>query len=84
MKIPFKTTKNDGNENVMVVGDINPDEVRFNRITKEIYLIVSDKYTSEDLDGLSWQALKKLVVENGGTWSNKETGIKYLMEVEKK
>jgi hypothetical protein len=84
MKIPFRTTYNYGNENVMVVGDINPEELRYNRVTKEIYLVAPDKYTIEDLDGLPWQKLKKLVIKNGGVWSSKKKAIKYLLEVDKK
>lgn len=80
MKIPFKTTTVDGDENVMVVGDINPDEIRFNRVTREISIVYENsKYTLEDIDQLSWQAIKKLVESHGGKWVNKSVGIDFLV-----
>ena len=39
MKIPFKTNFTEGDENVMTVGEINPDEIRFNRVTREISIV---------------------------------------------
>lgn len=83
MKIPFKTNINDGNENVMLLGEINPSEIRFNRITKEISLVCYDTYTLEDLDGISWQAVRELVLKNNGKWTTKASGIKYLIGKEK-
>ena len=79
MKVPFKTTYSDGDESVRVVGEMNPDEIRFNRLTREISLIIPDTYTREDIDELSWQAIKKLVLENGGSWSSKKSGIKFMI-----
>lgn len=79
MKIPFKTNINENNENVMLLGDINPDEIRFNCITREISLICYDTYTMEDLDGISWQALKDLVEKHDGKWKSKKVAIKYLI-----
>lgn len=83
MKIPFKTNINDGDESVMVLGDINPNEIRFHRITKEITLVCCDTYTLEDLDGISWQAIKELVEKHKGTWKSKRSGIKFLIGKEK-
>jgi len=31
-----------------------------------------------DYEGMLWQAVKKLVVEAGGEWTNKKEGIAYL------
>lgn len=81
MKIPFKTSRVEGDENIMVVGDINPDEIRFNRVTREISIIYEPSltFTREDIDQLSWQAIKKLVEEHTGEWVNKTAGIEFLI-----
>jgi len=83
MKIPFKTNKNDGDESVMIVGDINPDEIRFNRVTRVISLVCYNTLDLEDLDGMSWQQIKKLVIKHGGTWDGKKNGINFLIGKEK-
>ena len=51
MRIPFKTNLSNGNESIMNVGEIKPDKIIFNRITKEITLECLDIYTIEDFDG---------------------------------
>ena len=71
MRLPFKTNKSEGAENIMYVGDINPDEIIFNRETREISLVCYSTYTMEDLDGESWQKVKHLVLKNGGKWTTK-------------
>ena len=80
MKTPFKTNLVDGDENIMVVDNVAVSEVRFNRVTREIFIVSnSDTYTLEDLDGMSWQSIKSLVVKHGGDWESKSTGIDYLI-----
>lgn len=39
MKIPFKTSKVEGDESVMVLKDIKASEIRFNIKTREIFII---------------------------------------------
>ncbi|MCP3924485.1 MAG: hypothetical protein GY714_18080 [Desulfobacterales bacterium] len=79
MIIPFKTNLVDGDENVMDLTGLNPSEIRFNYKSRSISIVCKDEYTLEDLDGLSWQEIKKLVIENEGTWDNKASGIEYLI-----
>ena len=78
MKIQFTTSKVEGNELIMDTSAIDVTEIRFNINTREITLkgVTEPKYT--DLDGLSWQAVKKLVEENNGTWTNKHDGLDFL------
>ena len=78
MKKPFKTSYVDGDENVMVV-DEQIKEIRFNIKSRELSVVVDDTYTEEDLDGLSWQEIKKMVVDAGGKWDNKAKGVKYMI-----
>lgn len=80
MKTPFKTSRVEGDENIMVIDNMSPTEVRFNCKTREIFIISNDdKYTLEDLDGLSWQSIKKIVISLGGVWETKEAGIEFLI-----
>lgn len=78
MRKPFNTSFVDGDENVMVVsGQIK--EIRFNIKSRELSVVIDDCYTKEDLDDLSWQQIKKLVVDNGGEWDSKSAGIEYMI-----
>lgn len=80
MKTPFKTNYVDGDENVMVIDNVAVREVRFNCKTREISIVSNNEtYTIEDLDGLSWQLIKAMVVDNGGEWKTKSAGIEYLI-----
>jgi len=86
-KIPFKTTIIRDGLNVMSMGDINPDEITFNPVTREISIAYEPieylTYTREDIDQMSWQNIKRLVVENTGEWTNKADGIEFLIGREK-
>ncbi len=42
-KVPFKTNYVDGRENVMVLDDISPIEIRFNQETREIAILYKHK-----------------------------------------
>jgi hypothetical protein len=80
-EMPFKTTEVQGDCNVMTVPDsITVKEVHFNRLSREIHIVYTDepKYTVEELESLSWQAVKKLVEAEDGTWTNKAEGIEFL------
>lgn len=83
MKIPFKTNRSAGNENIMIVRDLNLDEIIFNRTTKEISLVCYDTYTLKDLYGISYQDIKRLVIDNKGEWTTKKAGIKFLIGKDK-
>ena len=78
-KIPFKTKYVDLDENVMDIRGLNASEIRFNRKTREISIVISDTYIREDLDQCSWQEIKKLVEHYGGRWQSSEKGIKFLI-----
>ena len=79
MRIPFEPTKSEGSEAVMDLKGMLPSEIRFNLVTREITLNIADTYTKENIDQMSWQAIKELVLENGGTWTNKKTGIDFMI-----
>jgi len=78
MRKPFKTSYVDGDENVMVV-DEQIKEIRFNIKSRDLSIVLDDCYTQEDLDGLSWQGIKKLVIAKDGSWTSKSDGIEYLI-----
>jgi hypothetical protein len=81
-KIPFKTNIVSGKELVMVVGDVDIRQIRFNVASREIYLYCQKepKYDN-NLDTYHWSKIKKLVEENNGTWENKEKGIDFLKKL---
>ena len=76
-RISFRPTFSDGDESVMSLGEIIPDQIRYNRKTREIIICCSDTYSTEDLDQESWQSIKKLVEKNGGIWTSKNRGIAF-------
>jgi len=78
MKITFKSTGTDGVESVMDTTELNVNEIRFNRESREISLVVE---SVEDFAGFSWQEIKKRVLATGGTWTNKNEGIEFLTGV---
>jgi hypothetical protein len=82
-RISFKTSRKEGNELVMSLRDIRPEEIRFNIVTREITIIEDDKflYHLEDIDQMSWQKLKKMVLEHGGEWTTKQAGLDFLTKV---
>jgi hypothetical protein len=86
MRTPFKPKFIDGVESVMSVCDLEPTEIRINQKTKEVFIVYDDKplYSLEDIDQLSWQAIKKLVERNGGEYTNKKGGIEFLTGLVKK
>ena len=75
MKVAFKPTNTDGVESVMDTTELNVDEIRFNRESRQITLIGE---VVEAVSGLSWQEIKKRVLASGGTWTNKSEGIEFL------
>ncbi len=75
--INFKHNFSDGDVSVMSVDDLNVVEIRYHRKSRNIS-IVCDQFTEEDLEDMSYQAIKKLVIENGGKWENKKEGIEFL------
>jgi hypothetical protein len=80
-KIGFTTRFVDGDESVMpIAANINVNEVRFNRKSREITICYSEKpkYKLAEVDKLSWQALKKLVLDEGGTWTDSKDAIEFL------
>lgn len=47
--------------------------------------MVRDEHGQADnvkLDDLSWRAVKKLVEQNGGNWTNKSEGVMFLSKIE--
>lgn len=82
-QIPFKTNRVEGLENIMDLTGVNPKEIRFNHKSREIFVCCEDtlKYKLEDIDQMSWQQIKKLVSDNGGTWSSKKAGLDFLVGV---
>lgn len=81
MKIPFQTNHVEGSENVMIIVDDIVREIRYDQNTRAITVVVenSSVFTLEDLDGLSWQALKELVHKNGGEWTSKNDAFDFLI-----
>ena len=79
MRKPFKTNHMEGDEIVMFITE-PIDEIRFNIKSREINIVYkdSDKYTVEDLDALSWQTLKAMVLDANGVWSSKVNAIDFL------
>jgi hypothetical protein len=75
MKTTFKPTSTDGVESVMDTTELNVNEIRFNRESRQITLTIE---SVEDFSSLSWQEVKKRVLANGGTWTNKADGIEFL------
>lgn len=82
-KIPFESQKVEGLESVMSVQDLNVSEIRFKHDTREIFVVYqkTNKYTKEDFADSNWQAVKKLVLAEGGEWANKKVGIQFLLGV---
>lgn len=85
MKIPFQTNHVEGSENVMIIVNDIVKEIRYDQNTRAITVVMEESniYTLEDLDGLSWQALKKLVIENRGEWTTKTDALDFLIGKEK-
>jgi len=81
-EVQLKTLAVENGESVFDVSNI--DEIRFNHKSRSITGFVNDskKYKLEDIDQMSWQAIKKLVVGNKGEWSNKKAGIDFLTALE--
>ena len=75
MKITFKPTSADGVESVMDTTELNVNEIRFNRESREITLTIE---SVEDFASFSWQEIKKKVLSTGGKWTNKADGIEFL------
>jgi hypothetical protein len=80
MKMNFRG-KLQGEESVMDTSNLNITEIRFNINSKQLDLIIDEgpKFTESELSGLSWQALKAMVLDNGGTWSNTNDAKAFLL-----
>lgn len=88
-RINFNSDALEGNESIMFVNGLDVYQIRFNHDTKEIFVLyepIKDveirenvKFTEEDLSKLRWNQVKKLVVDNGGEWTNTKEGREYLL-----
>ena len=82
-RIPFESQKLESGESIMFVQDINVSEIRFKHDSREIFVLYEEtaKYSAEGLSDINWQAVKKLVLAEGGKWTTKKDGIKFLLGV---
>lgn len=83
-KTNFVTHYNEGDESVMSLDGITATKITFNNKTREIFIVYEEifKYTEEELNAMSAKGIKELVLENGGTYTNKKSGITFLMAIE--
>ena len=64
----------------METSGLNIEEIRFNVNSREMRLVVTEsQFTEDSVADMSWQAIKKNVLENGGEWTNKTEGITFLL-----
>ncbi len=90
MKINFKPTLTDGNEQIMPIEGMIVTSISFNYKTREIFVSYDDApevveetdlYTDEEIDDYSWQRIKSLVLKHDGVWTNKQEGIEFLISL---
>ena len=79
MEKSFRTSFVENGVNTMVVEDY-VECIKHDTKSGNLTIVVrrSDVYTVEDLDQLSWQALKKMVADYNGEWTNKADAIEFL------
>jgi len=79
----FAASYLDGWTSVMDCKGLNVHEIRFNRKSRNIDVVYGEliKFEKDKLDAMHHATIKKLVLANEGTYTDKEAGVAYLLSL---